>query len=53
MSPPPNLSVESPLLGAVKLLIDLLAPEDRGALRPWMLARFDVAGYANRRSGDT
>jgi len=31
-------------LEAVKSMIDLLNREDRAALRPWMLAVFDVQG---------
>ena len=42
--PPPNETAESPLLRVVKLAIALLSPRERAALRPWLLARYDVRG---------
>lgn len=40
---------ETPSVEAVKALIDSLRREDRANLRPWILARYDVAG--NRQRG--
>jgi hypothetical protein len=40
----PNLTPESPLYQAVKLLIGLLPPDERGRLRFWVAAKFDVRG---------
>lgn len=33
---------------AVKILIRALPPSGRAMLRPWLLAAFDVRGYAQR-----
>ena len=43
-----NSSEDSPLLVVVKALVDILAPNDRARLRPWILAKFDVRGYPDR-----
>lgn len=43
---PPNLTTESVFLVQVKHLIEThLTRAERAALRPWLLARFDVQGY--------
>lgn len=44
----PNVSPESLLLQAVKMLIAALPASERAALRPWLLAKFDAQGYAQR-----
>lgn len=43
-----NPSEDSPLLVVVKALVDILSPDDRARLRPWVLAKFDVRGYPDR-----
>ena len=40
-----DFSEDSPLLVVVKALVDILSPDDRARLRPWILAKFDVRGY--------
>ena len=46
----PNQTPESPVLRAVKLLISVLPRPERAALRPWLLARYEVDGSEARRS---
>lgn len=38
------------LLEVIKLQIHLLPREERAHLRPWVLARYDVRGYPERRA---
>jgi hypothetical protein len=38
-----------PTLDQAKHLIEKLRPVDRAMLRPWILAKFDVQGNAERR----
>ena len=44
----PNLTPESLLLQAVKLLVRALPASERSRLRPWLLAAYDVQGYPAR-----
>ena len=46
----PNETSETPLLAGIKLLIALLSARERSALRPWLLARYDVRGDDARGS---
>jgi hypothetical protein len=47
-----NVTRESLLLQAVKMLIRALSASERGMLRPWLLVTYDVRGDANRRFED-
>lgn len=44
----PNVSRESVVLQAVKILIGALSAQERAMLRPWLLAKFDVRGDEQR-----
>jgi hypothetical protein len=45
----PNQVPESVLLQAVKMLIAILARPERAALRPWLLAKYQVDGSETQR----
>jgi hypothetical protein len=45
----PNQTPESVLLQAVKMLVSILPRPERAALRPWLLARYEVDGSEARR----
>jgi hypothetical protein len=49
----PNDSPESALLQAVKMLIAILARPERAALRPWLLAKYQVDGSETQRLADS
>jgi len=54
----PNASVDSPLVAIVKALVAILSPSERAFLRPWLLARYDVAGrpargFTDRKPGES
>ena len=42
---------ESEQVKEVKRLIEALTPKERAMLAPWLLARYNVQGYPNPRTG--
>ena len=44
----PSRKDESPLLAELKARIAILSNAERAMLRPWILAKYDVQGYALR-----